>query len=122
MSSALFLALQIFLHKGLIKTQVGQPAEEEEEEGRGVGRKQVSDPPGDLASDTAAKGKGGKETSEKVLPSNAGQTGGKNQKQNKQQTNGPELICICIGHLGNTDKTLFIFQGNSGTISSNIRA
>lgn len=58
----------------------------------------------------------------KILPSNAGQTGGKNQKQNKQQTNGPELICICIGHLGNTDKTLFIFQENSGTISSNIRA
>lgn len=43
--------------------QVGQ--QEEEEEGRGVGMEQVSDPPGDLALDTPAKGKGGKETREK---------------------------------------------------------
>lgn len=41
--------------------QVGQ----EEEEGRGVGMEQVSDPPGDLPSDTPAEGKGGKETSGK---------------------------------------------------------
>lgn len=46
--------------------QVGEQEEEEEkEEGRGVGMEQVSDPPGDLALDTPARGKGGKETSEK---------------------------------------------------------
>lgn len=123
MSSGLFLALQTFLHKRLIKTQVGQQEDEEEEDGRGVGMKQVPDPPGDLASDTPAKGKAGKETSEKRPAKQCWpDRGKKNKKQNKQQTSGSELICICIGHLGNMDKTLFIFQGNSGNISSNIRA
>jgi len=61
----LVLALWLFLfnkHKGF--KQAGRQ-EEEEEEGRGVGMEQVSDPPADLAWDTLAQGKGGKETSEK---------------------------------------------------------
>lgn len=119
MSSGLYLVLQIFLHEGLIKTQVGQQ-EEEEEEGRGVGMEQVSDPPGDLASDTPTKGKRGKETSEK-RPAKQCWPDRKKKKPN-QQTNGPELICICIGHLGNMDKTVFIFQGSSENISGNICA
>lgn len=52
-------------------------------------------------------------------PSDAGRPG---KKKIQTKVYRPELICICIGHLGNTDKTLFIFQGNSGNISSNIRA
>lgn len=79
---------------------------------------QISDPPGDLTSDTPAKGKGGKETSEKRPAKQCWP----DREKKPQQTNGPELICICIGHSGNTDKTVFIFQGNSGNISSNIHA
>lgn len=113
MSPGLFLALQLFLHKGLIKTQVGQ--QEEEEEGRGVGMEQVSDPPGDLASDTPAKGKGGKETSEKRPAKQCWpDRKKKKQKPKKQQTNGPELICICIGHLGNRIKHSLFFRGVQG--------
>lgn len=59
---------------------------EEKEEGRGGGMKQVSDPPGDLASDTPAKGRGGKETSEKSPAKQCWPDRGKKPKT-KQTTN-----------------------------------
>lgn len=119
-SPGLFLALQLFLLKGLINKQALNKLGNR----RRRRRAEVWEWSRSLTLPrTSLRTQRLKENEEKKQvrtdpPSDAGQPG------KKTQTNiyHAELICICIEHSGNTDKTLFIFQGNSGNISSNIRA